>query len=587
MIAPEELEMDVDREALIGVFLAEAEERLGQMEGGLVLLEDHPSDEELLQAIFRAAHTLKGNSATLGFGALTEFTHVLEDLLERVRSRTLPVTGDLVSLLLGSVDILRQLLSDAARGLDGMSSAQRSFLGRLSGALGNKSGNVAPTEGAPAERAPEEGPEEGRAEKSVEIPGLNLLTRTLRVDLDRLDQMLDLVGEIAVSRGRLRLLLERRRNADLEEALEVHEEADRLDMDLQELVMKIRMIPVGPTFHHFARTVRDLARAQDKKARLVVAGEDVELDMTVIEKIRDPLTHMIRNAVDHGIEAPEVRVSAGKDPCGCIRLRAFHETGSIVIQIADDGSGLDRARLLERARSRGLVEPAEELSDVDVSRLIFEPGISTSDAVTELSGRGVGLDVVRRNVEALRGSVEVESEPGRGTTITLRLPLTLAIIDGFVVKASDESYVIPVEAVIECIDLPPEERGTGLSGLINLRGCPLPYLRLRELFSLPGEAAPRENVVVVRNEASQAGFVVDSLLGGSQIVIKPLGRLFRGLPGVAGSAIVGDGRVALILDVPRLVRTALNREMSRSSLASTRTENACGARDSSLIAEKP
>jgi two-component system, chemotaxis family, sensor kinase CheA len=565
MTAPEDLEMEFDRDALLQVFLAEAEERLSQMEGGLVLLEGHAEDEELLQAIFRAAHTLKGNSATLGFEALTEFTHVLEDLLERVRSRTLPVTGDLVSLLLGSVDVLRQLLSEAARGLDGMSPPQRAFLGRLSSALGNETSRAAPPDGARIERAPEEVPDESRAEKSVEIPGLNLLTRTLRVDLDRLDRMLDLVGEIAVSRGRLRQLLEMRHTADLGKALEIHQEADRLDMDLQELVMKIRMIPVGPTFHHFARTVRDLARSLKKQVRFVTEGEDVEVDMTVIERIRDPLTHMIRNAVDHGIEAPEVRASAGKDPCGCIRLRAFHDTGSIVIQIVDDGSGLDRARLLERARTKGLVEETAELSDVAVDQLIFEPGISTSGAITELSGRGVGLDVVRREVEALRGSVEVETEAGRGTTITLRLPLTIAIIDGFVVKACEETYVIPVEAVIECVDLPAEKRGTELSGLMNLRGSPLPYLRLRELFGLPGEAAPRENVVVVRNETSRAGFVVDALLGGSQIVIKPLGRLFRGLPGVAGSAIVGDGRVALILDVPRLVRTALSREMSYQS----------------------
>jgi len=559
------LEMEFDRDALIQVFLAEAEERLSQMEGGLVLLEDHPGDGELLQSIFRAAHTLKGNSATLGFSALAEFTHVLEDLLEHVRSRTLPVTGDLVSLLLGSVDALRQLLSDAAKGLDGMSSSQRSFLGTLSSALGNKTEGAALPEASRAELRPDESAEESRTGKSVEIPGLNLLTRTLRVDLDRLDQMLDLVGEIAVSRGRLRQLLEMRLTSDFEEAREVHQEADRLEMDLQELVMKIRMIPVGPTFQSFARTVRDLSRSMEKQVRFVTEGEDVEVDMTVIEQIRDPLTHMIRNAVDHGIEAPSVRVSAGKDPCGCVRLRAFRDSGSIVIQIVDDGSGLDRKRLLDRARAKGLLEPAEELSDVAVNRLIFEPGISTTDAVTELSGRGVGLDVVRRNVEMLRGSVDVESETGRGTTITLRLPLTLAIIDGFVVKSSDETYVVPVEAVIECIDLPAEERGTGLSGLINLRGSPLPYLRLRELFGLPGEAALRENVVVVRTETFQAGLVVDALLGGSQIVIKPLGRLFRGIPGVAGSAIVGDGRVALILDVPRLVRTALNRQLTCQS----------------------
>lgn len=321
--------------------------------------------------------------------------------------------------------------------------------------------------------------------------------------------------------------------------------------------MKVRMVPLGPIFRRYLRTVRDVAAAHGKQARLVVEGEDVEVDTSVVEHIRDPLTHMIRNAIDHGIEAPDVRRRRGKDPCGCVTLRAFRDAGSIVIQVADDGAGLDRARIADRARALGTVPDLEALTDQQLHRLVLEPGFSTADAVTDLSGRGVGLDVVRRNVERLRGAVEIESRDGGGTTITLRLPLTLAIIAGFAVGVAGETYLMPLDAVVECLDLPREEcpHADG-RGVLNLRGAALPYLRLREVFGLGGSPPEREQVVVVDHDGGQVGLAVDALYGESQTVIKPLGKLVRNATGFAGSAILGSGKVALILDVAALLRQA-------------------------------
>jgi two-component system, chemotaxis family, sensor kinase CheA len=541
---------DLDRQALLAVFLAEAEERLSQMEEALVALEERPGDEELVQAIFRAAHTLKGNAAALGFGALAELTHVLEDLLDEVRSRALSPSAALVTLLLESVDAMRELVADAGGGLDELRPPHRALLHRLARA------RAASLAGAPPAGPGRPRTDEVADERSAEVPGLNPVTRTLRVDVERLDRMLDLAGEIAVARGRLRDVLERE-GATVASAVEVHREADRLEAELHELVTRIRMVPVGPTFQHFSRTVRDLARTLKKQARLTVDGGDIELDMSVLEKIRDPLTHMVRNAVDHGLELPDVRAAAGKDPCGSIRISASHDAGSIVVELSDDGAGLDRGALLERGRTLGLVGRQDSPADEEIDSLIFAPGISTAETVTELSGRGVGMDVVLREIEALRGTVDVASVPGAGTRFRLRLPLTLALIDGFVVRAADEAYVIPMDAVLECVDLPADagrDGDAGLTGLMNLRGAPLPYLRLARLFRLADAKGARESVVVIRNESATAGFVVDSLVGGTQVVVKPLGALFRGIAGVAGSAILGNGRAALILDVPKLMK---------------------------------
>jgi two-component system chemotaxis sensor kinase CheA len=387
--------------------------------------------------------------------------------------------------------------------------------------------------------------------------------QTLRVDIDKLDRMLNLTGEIAVARERLTGLLD---SSDgtlaIDDILEAHRSADRLFLDLQEEVMKVRMVPLGPTFRQFVRTVRDVATAQGKQAVVEVRGEDVGVDMNVIEHLRDPLTHIVRNAVDHGVEMPGRRSMAGKDPRGRIVLQAWHEGGSIVIQVQDDGAGLDRARIIERARSMGYTSDLDKLSDADVYRLILDAGFSTAAQVTEYSGRGVGMDVVRRNVEQLRGSIAIDSRLGVGTTFMLRLPLTLAIIRGFAVGVEGETYVMPLDAVVECIEFPRVNITDAASrGVINLRGQALPYLRLRECFRLGGAAPERENVLVLRVQEQRVGLVVDRLFGESQTVIKPLGRVLGELPGVSGSAILGNGRVALILDVDGLLREALRTDV--------------------------
>jgi two-component system chemotaxis sensor kinase CheA len=524
--------MDPEFQAIVQTFIEESGEGFDLMEESLVALEASPGDTELLGGLFRVAHTLKGNSASLGFTWLAEFAHVLEGLLENVRDGAVPLAPRLTGLLLESVDALRLAVQDATSGTQEARPEARALLNRLAG--------------------------KGRASKApalAAVPGRTpspaaTTARTLRVDIDKLDRLLNLTSEIAVSRGRVQQRLEEHGDLDL---LAVHVETDRLYKELQERVMTVRMVPVGPTFRQFARVVRDIATAHGKQARLATSGEDVEVDTAIIEHIRDPLVHMLRNSLDHGIESPDVRQSQGKDPCGVVSLRAFHEAGGIVVEVADDGAGLSRKRIEERARSRGMEAP-ESLAEQDLHRLIFDAGFSTADAVTDLSGRGIGMDVVRRNIDALGGSVDIESREGQGTTFRIRMPLTLAIIDGFRVRAAGETYVVPVGVVTECLDLQGEGSRGERTEVIGLRGEPLPCLRLRRVFGLGDDAPARESVLVVEVGNRRAGLVVDELLGESQTVIKPLGSLFRGLPGLAGSTILGNGDVAFILDVPSLVR---------------------------------
>ncbi len=553
-------ELEIDRDALMQTFLAEAEETFVHMEQTLVALEARPSDEELLHGLFRDAHTLKGAAGLVGgFDPVRDLAHDLEDVLERLRKRTLAVNDTLITLLLKSVDVLRGAVTACAGGTEDPSQAVLAFRALLAREAASAL-QVVP--GAPPSAPGGGGGEEAPGPQQPAGSG-----RSLRVDVQKLDRMLDLSGEIAIARGRLAEMLERG-EATHGDLLEAHRETDRLYLDLQELIMKARMVPIGPSFHQHVRTVRDVATAQEKLARLVVEGEDVEVDTAVVEYVRDPLTHMVRNALDHGIEAPDVRRAAGKDPIGRLTLRAFHEAGAMVIQVADDGAGLDRRRIAEKAVAMGLAADGARLSEEDLARVVFEPGFSTAERVTEISGRGVGMDVVRRNVEMLRGSVAIESEPGRGTTITIRVPLTLAIIQGFKVGIGDESYILPLDSVVECLELPPEQTASATAvGVVNLRGKPLPYLRLREHFGLDGERPARENVVVVQHGVQTAGVVVDALHGESSTVIKPLGTMFKGIPGVAGSSILGNGRVALILDVAGLLREVLRRAAARDAAA--------------------
>ena len=318
--------------------------------------------------------------------------------------------------------------------------------------------------------------------------------------------------------------------------------------------MGVRLVPVGPTFQQFARSVRDISQSHNKLARLEIVGTEVEVDTRVLENLKDPLLHMIRNAVDHGIEPPKVRRAKGKNVCGLLKLSASHKAGNILIQLSDDGAGFNRERILEKARELDVLPDGDKLSDQELLNLVFKSGFSTAREVTDLSGRGVGMDVVRRNIELLRGSIDIQSEEGHGTTITIRLPLTLAIIDGFSVVANDETYVIPLEMISECLELPADQISGEKVGVINLRGEPLPYVRLREVFGSPGDLPIRENVVVLHRDGGLAGIAVERLVGECQAIIKPLSRIFRDVPGVSGSTILDSGRVALILDVAALLR---------------------------------
>jgi len=542
----------LDRTELLQIFTAESEENLREMEVSFVQLESAPQDEETLQAIFRAAHTIKGNAAGLGFPALAKFAHGVEDVLDGLRTGAMVLTTPLATILLQTVDALRQLVAAAVKGADELLPEHLELLEDLmvEGGGGQHSG-VAQSESKKERRG-------GQSRRRADQSG-GMRAQTLRVEIEKLDRMLNLTGEIAVARERLAGLLEDTDHAkQLEDILEAHRAADRLFMDLQEEVMKIRMVPLGPTFRQFVRTVRDVATAQGKLAYVELAGEDVDVDMNVIEHLRDPLTHIVRNAVDHGIEEPERRRELGKDQRGRLSLQAWHEGGSIVIKVQDDGAGLERSKVIERARAMGYTADFDKLNDHELFRLILEPGFSTASEVTEFSGRGVGMDVVRRNVEALRGVISIESRAGVGTTITIRLPLTLAIIRGFAVGVNEETYIMPLDAVIECIELPRDGSEEFASrGVINLRGQALPYVRLRDCFRLGGQPTERENVLVLRHHDQRVGLVVDRLFGENQTVIKPLSRTLGELPGVSGSAILGNGRVALILEVEGLLREAL------------------------------
>jgi len=374
-------------------------------------------------------------------------------------------------------------------------------------------------------------------------------SRSVRVDAEKLDQLINLVGELIIAGASASLIARRTQAAELQEAMS---KVTSLVEDVRDSALQLRMVKIAATFNRFQRVVYDVSRELGKDIALVVSGEDTELDKTVVEKIGDPLTHLVRNAMDHGIEPAEVRVAQGKPAQGTVKLDAYHDSGSIVIAVSDDGGGLRRDKILAKAIERGLVEPGHNLADEDVYKLIFEPGFSTADQVSNLSGRGVGMDVVKRNITALRGSVGVHSEEGRGTTVTVRLPLTLAIIDGFLVEVGRSVFAIPLDMIEECVAYSAEAG----HDYTDLRGEVLPLIRLRTLFEVEGSAVRRENIVVVRHGGQKAGLVVDTLLGEFQTVIKPLGKMFSRVRCISGSTILGSGDVALILDIPALVQEA-------------------------------
>ncbi|HEC61637.1 MAG TPA: chemotaxis protein CheA, partial [bacterium] len=378
---------------------------------------------------------------------------------------------------------------------------------------------------------------------------------SIRVRSDKLDTLVDLVGELVTVQARLsQSSAKESGNTDL---VAISETVERLTAELRDNAMSLRMVPIGTTFSRFRRLVRDLSNQLGKKIELTTEGAETELDKTVIERLNDPLVHLIRNCIDHGIEIPETRASKGKPETGTIHLKSSHSGAHVLIQIIDDGAGLDLERIRAKAIERKLIEASAELAEREVYQLIFAPGFSTAQVVTDVSGRGVGMDVAKRTIDNLGGAIEIDSRPGQGTTITLKIPLTLAIIEGLLIKIGEDCFVVPLSTVEQCVELTRADvEASHGRNIINLRGEVLPYIKLRETFNIAGDRPAIEQIVVTRTENQPVGFVVDEVIGQIQTVIKTLGKMYQNIDGVSGATILGDGTVALILDVLKLKSVA-------------------------------
>lgn len=717
-------DQDFIREAM-PAFISEADEQITAIETLLLELEEQPDNRELLDSLFRCAHTVKGSAGIFGLNRVVEFTHHVETLLDKMRDGELALTPDISTLLLQCNDQIKFLVDTAAdeqadtpekkdvradlvvqlralteggttpatatdtpplaaaaveqglrvwsisarfgtetfrNGMDPLSIAR--YLGGMGRVVSMRCGidlvpplvNINPescylsffmeletssgredlegafsfvmddcelslvepeTPGQKLARAIEEMPETPRlGEMLVSVGALSqdkleqvlstqqqsrgmpavvkpkigdLLEsqagvahevveaalgkqqkirenapseeRYIRVQADRLDAVINLLGELVIAGAGAMLLARETRHESL---IEANLQMNGLIEEIRNGTLGLRMVPVGETFSRFRRVVRDTAASLGKEVNFEIMGGDAELDKSMVEKIADPLMHLVRNSLDHGLEPPHERLAAGKTRAGHLTLSARHETGAILIRIEDDGRGINRDRVLQRAWNRGLVEPGVVPSENDINMLIFEPGFSTAEQVTNLSGRGVGMDVVRRNIEALRGSIRLNSMPGVGLQVDIRLPLTLAIIDGFMVGVGNSKFVLPLESVIEVIEAAPQNTRVDASGrhCLELRGSVLPVVRLRSLYSLESGLPDRVSVVVVHSTRGNYGIEVEMLLGQQQTVIKPLGRLFKTLRGISGSSILGSGEVALILDVASLGELTTGSETS-------------------------
>jgi two-component system, chemotaxis family, sensor kinase CheA len=548
-------------------FIAESQEGLDRMERCLTELEMRPDDAGLLGEIFRAVHTIKGTTGFLGFDRLEKLAHAGEHLLGSLRDGRLEVNSDLISGLLRLMDGLRAILVLIEEtGSEGTRAGDED--GELIAELASLNGQV------PAELAETEAPQialvettksEGAASvasNSGASPALQptVVTekasadKTLRIDVDVLNRMMNLVGELVLTRNQML--------QSGMEAANFPELARRLDSvtaDLRETVMQARMQPVGNLFGKFPRMVRDLARTCRREVRVEFSGQETGLDKSLLEAIKDPLTHAVRNAVDHGIESPADRVLAGKSAEGCLRLKAFHQSGSVVIEIEDDGAGIPIERVLQKAIERNLVtaEDAAGMSEREALQLIFLPGFSTAAAVTTVSGRGVGMDVVRANVEKVGGSVEVESRRGMGTTLRLRVPLTLAIVPSLVVKSGGQAFALPQSTLVELVDIPEREfaqvvQRIGSSELYRLRERLLPMVWLDRLLGLQADNPDQSKghyLAVLEAEGCRYGLVVDDLMSPEEIVVKPLSPVLREIGLFSGATVLGNGTLALILDI--------------------------------------
>jgi two-component system chemotaxis sensor kinase CheA len=535
------LEQDVLRE-----FLLESTENLNRLDSEIIELEQRPADKELLASVFRTIHTIKGTCGFLGFPILERIAHQAENLLSLLRSGERRFSDHLAAVILECVDAIRKILANLEASEKEGPDEYGGLMERLAAAL------EAPDEALVASSEILFAPTADAAPAEIE-KGSAVSESAIRVDVGLLDKLMNLVGELVLARNQVLQFTTQKEDSALNAT------AQRLNLittELQENVMKTRMQPIGVVWNKLPRLVRDTAHACGKTVRLDMDGSGTELDKTIIEAIKDPLTHLVRNCCDHGIECPEERTRAGKPPHGVISLKAYHEGGQVIIEVADDGAGVDVARVKVKALEKGLIRPeqAERMSEHETLHLLFLPGFSTARSVTNVSGRGVGLDVVCCNVERIGGAVDISSSRGKGTLIRLKIPLTLAIIPGLVVVAGGERFLIPQASLLELIRIEGDtagkiERVHG-TPVYRRRGHLLPVAFLNDVLALQGSAQDDVvNIVVLQAEDHQFGLVVDGIKDTQEIVVKPLGKQLKGLTVYSGATIMGDGRVALILDV--------------------------------------
>lgn len=553
-----------DMQELVQDFLVETNEIIENLDHDLVELESNQNDLELLNKIFRGAHTMKGSSSFLGFNKLAELTHHAEDILNKLRKGEMVVTREIMDTLLEFVDKTKQIISDIENGTDSTdcSSVINDLKLASEGKLTSKTKNTSAAQAAAAP-APQAAPKQEAAKPTHQATQVE---QTIRVDVSRLDSLVNLVGELVLSRNMLSQIageLENKfENEYLVEQLLVATNSIGMNTtELQLAIMKTRMIAIGKVFNKFPRVVRDIARDTGKEIELIISGEETELDKQVIESIGDPLLHMIRNSCDHGVETPEVRLAKGKPRMGTVNLSAYHEGNHVVIEIKDDGAGMDPDKLKRKAIEKGVitVDEANSMDDKQAFSLIFKPGFSTAEKITNISGRGVGMDVVRTNIEKLNGIITIDSKINEGSTFYLKLPLTLAIIQALLVEVAGETFAIPLASVVETVRITNEEIHS-FEGreVLKLRDRVLSLIRLDEAFALDELEQDEIYVVVVALAEKQLGFIVDKLIGQEEIVIKSLGDYLGGNPGIAGATITGDGRVRLILDVAGVIEVAQN-----------------------------
>ncbi len=560
-------------------FVGESQEHFDSADKNLLILENDPANLDAVGAVFRAVHTIKGVSGFLGLTPIGELAHVAETLLDEVRKGRRKFAGAVVDVTFSALDMLKTMMTDLREALEaGTNMKVRSELSQLIASLQTvldgkepaaaqaeppKTENSKPVQqGVPnpenREALPNEEVSNETARLSAARGGIEV-GQTMKVDAEKIDLLLDTIGELVIAESIVASDPDIRgfKSLRLEKNLAL---LGKITRSLQDMGMAMRLVPIDATFRKMARLVRDLSRKSGKQVELAIEGGETEIDKGMVEKLGDPLVHMIRNSMDHGLETAEARRAAGKNPVGHITLRARHKGGSIHIDIEDDGRGLDREAILAKAMERGLLTTAEGLSDQDVFAFIFAAGFSTAKQVTEISGRGVGMDVVRRNIEALRGNIQIRSVHGHGAVFTIILPLTMAIIDGMLAKVSSEIYVLPTLSIIESFRPNAGMISTvvGKGEMVLFRGALLPLFRLAEIFGVHGAIAdPTQAIVIVVEEAGrQWGLLVDDILGQQQIVIKSLGEAMGNVAGVAGASIMADGRPGLILDIAGVIKLA-------------------------------